>query len=268
MNDKPVIVTVEEGIAEFRLNRPKVLNAVSREMLALLREAVAEIAARGDVGVCTITGDGRAFCAGADLTDPMMGNELPREQRGDNCAKVMDTEINAMLRDFRALRLPKLAVVNGITAGGGVGLALVADIVIAARSASFLVPFVPKLGIIPDLGATWHLPRLLGRARAIGVAMLGDPVTAEQAEAWGLIWKCVDDDKLVEEARSIATRLRDGPRRAQVELSDLIDQGFVNSFSDHLDAERDVQRVVCQTDDVEEAMAAFKEKRPPRFKGR
>jgi len=268
MSDKPVVVTVEEGIAEIRLNRPNVLNAVSREMLGMLREAIAGLAARDDVGVCTITGEGRAFCAGADLTDPMMGNDLPRGQRGDNCAKVMDAEINALVREFRALELPKLAIVNGITAGGGVGLALTADMIIAGHSAAFIVPFVPKLGIIPDLGATWHLSRLVGRARAIGVAMLGDPIPAEQAADWGLIWKCVDDDQLADEARGIAIRLRDGPRRAQVALPDLIDQAFLNGFSDQLDAERDVQRVLCESEDVEEAMAAFKEKRAPRFKGK
>ena len=268
MSDKPVILTVDDGIAEIRLNRPKVLNAVSREMLQMIRETVAEIGARSDVGVCTITGEGRAFCAGADLTDPMMGNNLPRGQRGPNCVAVMDGEINAMVRELRALALPKLAVVNGIAAGGGFGLAMTADIVIAARSASFLIPFVPKLGLVPDLGATWHLAHGLGRARAIALSMLGDSLPAETAAEWGLIWKCVDDDKLAEEARTIAMRLRDGPRRAQVTLPDAIDGAFARSFSDQLDAERDFQKVLCETEDVDEAMAAFKEKRPPRFTGK
>jgi 2-(1,2-epoxy-1,2-dihydrophenyl)acetyl-CoA isomerase len=268
MSDKPVIVTVEDGIAEIRLNRPKVLNAVSRDMLGRIREAVAGIAGRSDVGVCTITGEGRAFCAGADLTDPMLGNNLPKGERGPNCVTVMDNEINAMVRELRALKLPKLAVVNGIVAGGGLGLAFVADIVIAAKSASFLCPFVPKLGLVPDLGATWHLARGLGRARAMGLAMVGESLPAEMAAEWGLIWKCVDDDKLAEEAKAIAVKLRDGPRLAQVALPDLIDGAIRNSFSDQLDAERDAQKVLCETEDTEEAICAFKEKRPPRFQGK
>ncbi len=268
MSDKPVILTVKDGIAEIRLNRPGVLNALSRDMLGMLRDCVAEIAERDDVGVCTLTGEGRAFCAGADLTDPMMGSDLPPGRRGENCVSVMDNEINAMVRDFHTLRLPKLSIVNGIAAGGGVGLAFVSDIVIAAKSASFLEPFVPKLGLIPDLGGTWHLAHGLGRARAMGVAMLGDPLPAETAADWGLIWKCVEDEKLPTEARAIAERLRDGPGRAQAALPDLIDRAFFNTFSDQLDAERDVQSVLCETGDAEEAIVAFKEKRPARFRGR
>ena len=156
MSEKTVVLTVTDGIAEIRLNRPKVLNAISSEMLKAIRATVAEVGARSDVGVCTITGEGRAFCAGADLTDPMLGSNLPKGERGANCVAVMDGEINALVREMSALRLPKLAVVNGIAAGGGIGMAMVADIVIAAKSASFLVPFVPKLGLVPDLGATWH----------------------------------------------------------------------------------------------------------------
>ena len=268
MSDKPVVLTIEDGIAEIRLNRPKVLNAVTRDMLKMLRDYVAEIAGRDDVGVCVIAGEGRGFCAGADLTDPMMGGDLPRPERGQNCIDVMDAEINAMVRDFHTLQLPKLAVVNGIAAGGGFGLALVADIVIAGRSASFLEPFVPKLGLIPDLGGTWHLAHGLGRARAIGVSMLGEPLSAEQAAEWGLIWKCVDDDKLQDEAKAIAVKLRDGPKRAQTALPGLIDRAFLSTFSDQLDAERDAQSVLCQTEDAEEAVTAFREKRAPRFNGR
>jgi len=268
MNDKPVVLTIKDGIAEIRLNRPKVLNAITREMLKMLRDYAAEIAGRDDVGVCVIAGEGRGFCAGADLTDPMMGGHLPRSERGQNCIDVMDGDINAMVRDLYALQVPKLAVVNGIVAGGGVGLALVADIVVAARSASFLEPLVSNLGLIPDLGGTWRLARGLGRARALGFAMLGEPLSAEQAAEWGLIWKCVEDDKLQEEANTIAGKLRDGPRLAQAALPALIDRAFLSSFSDQLDAERDAQSILCQTEDAEEAVTAFKEKRAPRYRGR
>ncbi len=268
MSNQPVILTVAEGVAEIRLNRPKVLNAISRDMMKMMRESVAEIARRDDVSVCTITGEGRGFCSGADLTDPMMGVSLPRHERSAHCVKVMDGEINAMMRDLAELRVPKIAVVNGIAAGGGAGLALVADIVIAARSASFVIPFVPKLGIVPDLGSTWHLARGVGRARAIGLSMLGEALPAEKAAEWGLIWKCVDDEKLQEEAGAIITKLRDGPTLAQAALATIIDKAFLHTYSDQLDAERDVQAVLIESEDTEEAIVAFREKRAPRFKGR
>ena len=263
-------VTLEEhaGIAQLTLNRPNVLNALSRAMFESLRDDLAKISANRNIGAVVLTGTGRAFCAGADLKDPMMGRDLPRAERRRNSAQMLDTLIHASIRDLRALPVPTVAAVNGIAAGGGVGLALACDIVIAAQSASFLLPFTPKLGLVPDLGSSWHLAHHLGRARALGAALLGDPVPARQAAEWGLVWRCVEDERLREEAIAIAGRLRDGPRRAQLALRKLIDEARARSFDAQLDAERDTQAELSETQDAAEALAAFEAKRAPRFTGK
>lgn len=261
-------MTERDGIAEIVLDRPDALNALSREMFESLRRHLANISTNTGIGAVVLTGAGRGFCAGADLKDPMMGRGLPREERGRNCATVLDTLMHAFIRELRALPLPTVAAVNGVAAGGGVGLALACDVVIAARSASFLLPFTPKLGLVPDLGGSWHLAHHLGRARALGAALLGDPMPAQQAAEWGLIWRCVDDGQLHEEAIAIAQRLRDGPRRAQVALRRLIDAARRRSFDEQLDAERDAQADLTGTEDAAEAIAAFEARRIPRFTGK
>ncbi|MCC6202519.1 MAG: enoyl-CoA hydratase/isomerase family protein [Gammaproteobacteria bacterium] len=267
MTEANLITDITQGIATITLNRPDALNALGRGVILQLRSELASLAERSDVGAIVLTGSGRAFCAGADLKDPMMGQDLPRAERARNCREVLDNVVHALIRDLAALPQPTVAAVNGIAAGGGVGLALAADIVIAARSASFLFPFVPKLAMVPDLGATWQLARRVGRARALGIALLGEPLPAATAAEWGLIWRCVEDADLRTEAQTVAARLAAGPHRAQRETVQLIDQAYRHDLPAQLDAEAEVQSRMSISRDAEEAIAAFVAKRPPRFTG-
>lgn len=268
MTDEHILISVQQGIATVTLNRPASLNALSLEAIGALRRELEALATRDDVGVVILTGAGRGFCAGADLNDPMMGQALPREQRAQNCREVLDGIVHALIRDIHALPLPTIAAVNGIAAGGGVGLALATDLVVAAKSASFLFPFVPKLAMVPDLGATWQLARRVGRARALGLGLLGDRLPATTAAEWGLIWRCVDDAELMPEVTALARRLADGPRQAQRATVKLIDDAWFNDLPAQLDAEARVQSEMSVSLDAEEAIAAFVAKRAPRFTGR
>lgn len=260
--------SVTDSVATLRLNRPETLNALRRETFEAIIDAIADLSARTDVRALLLTGSGRAFCAGADLSDPMMGAHLPREEQPAACAAVLDGLMNRTIRMIRTAPVPTVAAVNGIAAGGGVGLALAADIVIAARSARFIQTFTPKLGLTPDLGATWHVARHLGRARALGLVLTGEPLDGESAAALGLIWKSVADEDLAAEAARLAAQLARGPVRSQVKARQLVDAAFDNSFDRQLDAERDMQASLAGSDDVHEAMLAFKEKRRPVFSDR
>lgn len=259
---------VRDGIATITINRPDVLNAVNIVMIQEFRSALYDYRKRSDVRALVLTANGRAFCSGIDLGDPLMNMDVPLDERGRKFTVMMDEHVNLLMRDLYAFNKPKIAAVNGLAVGGGCGLALVADIVLAARSAYFLQPFTPKLGIVPDMGVTWFLPNLVGRARALGLTMLGDKLTAEQAEAWGIVWKCVDDDALLGEAMTIAQRLSQGPADAYGQLPGIMDKALQNDFSAQLDLERDVQARLVQTRDAVEAVNAFREKRPARFGGR
>lgn len=265
---KALHITIDKGVATVRLDRPDVLNAVNIAMLKEFREALYEFRRRSDVGALLITGSGRAFCSGIDLGDPLMNLDVSLEERGRKFSIMMDESVNLLMRDLYAFNKPKVAAVNGLAVGGGCGLAFVADIVLAARSAYFLQPFTPKLGIVPDMGVTWFLPNLIGRARALGLTMLGDKLTAEQAAEWGVIWRCVDDNALIHEATTIAERLCEGPADAYALLPGIMDKAFQNNFSAQLDLERDVQARLVQTRDAVEAVTAFREKRPAKFGGR
>jgi 2-(1,2-epoxy-1,2-dihydrophenyl)acetyl-CoA isomerase len=185
---------------------------VERDQLdAERRGALGEIET-GTPRVVILTGKGRSFCAGADIG---AGAELdPGMSIGDGIYRSMDTAFNPLVRELAALPKPVIAAVNGVAAGGGVGLALAADIVVAARSAEFIQVFGPRLGLVPDMGCTYFLVQLLGRARARGLALLGERLTAQKAEEWGLIWRCVDDDLVMDEAQMIARRLATGPRQS------------------------------------------------------
>lgn len=258
-------VGIENGIATITLNRPKALNSLSRSMIETMRAEIASFSVNEEVRALVITGTGRAFCAGADLNDPMMGMHLPLEEQSAACSATLDGLMNALIRDISNAPFPTITVVNGIAAGGGVGLSLATDITIAAKSAKFTLAFVPKLGLIPDLGATWHVARQLGRSRALGLVLLGESLTAQQAVDWGLIWQCFDDEQLEEAAGNLAVQLANGPRNAQLKARQLVDSAFINDFSTQLDAERDMQASQVTSSEVAEAMAAFKEKRAPDF---
>lgn len=255
-----------DGTAVLTLDRPAVLNSINQQMIDELRAVIADVAHDDGVHALIITGAGRGFCAGADLN--RAGSQKPGVSIGEGVYRSMDRGFNPLVRELAALAKPVVAAVNGVAAGGGVALALAADIVVAARSAEFIQVFGPQLGLVPDMGCTYFLVRLLGRARARGLAMLGERLTAEQAERWGLIWKCVADNLLTDEAHRIAQRLAAGPRQCFGYIKRALDAAELNTLSEQLDLERDFQRVLADTEDFSEGVAAFLGKRKPEFKGR
>jgi len=262
-----VETTLENGVATLRMTRPEARNALSEVMVDTMRTAIADYSENPDVRVLRIEAMGRAFCAGADLNDPMMGLHLPAEEQPAVCLENLDGLLNGLIRDIQAAPFPTLGIVSGIAAGGGVGLALAADIVIAGRSAKFIQGFVPQLALVPDMGVTWQNANLLGRARAMGALLLGDPIPAEKAADWGLIWQMVEDDELASVADDLSKRLADGPTGAQIATRGLIDDALSTDLDHQLRAEAVAQSKRVTSPDVAEAVAAFQEKRPPNFKG-
>nr|RAW04030.1 enoyl-CoA hydratase [Aerococcus urinae] len=258
-------ITLEttNGIALLTLNRPTVLNSINTTLIAEVRAAVAEVAADKQARVLLITGAGRGFCAGADLSET--GDWAKGMTVGQGVAHGMKIAFNPMMRELYALEKPIVSAVNGTAAGGGVGLALVADICIAAKSASFISVFGPKLGLIPDLGVTWQLPRLIGRARALGMALTGDKLPAETAAEWGLIWKCVEDAALMETATTVATKLANGPTNAFREIRKAIDAGARNTYDEQLEYERVTQGQLGDHPNFVEGVKAFLTKKEPQF---
>lgn len=260
-------VSVDAGVGRVAIVRPKTRNALRRETFEQLRHTIADFAARPDLRAMVLTGTAETFCSGADLSDPMMGNDLPPEERGAACARVLDGLMHALIRDIRDAPFPVVSAVNGVAAGGGVGLALASDVVIAARSARFVLTFTSKLGLVPDLGTSWQLANRLGRARALGVLLTGEAIPAERALDWGLIWGVADYEALDRTAMEFAQRLAAGPVAGQVAARRLIDGAFVNDLDGQLDAERDAQAGLVGGAEVVEAMRAFAERRAPDFAG-
>lgn len=257
-----VIVTRRDGWSTVVLNRPNALNSLNQAMLARLGHAISELADDASCRAVLLTGAGRGFCAGQDLAEIRDSGDIA----AFDLAGSMDRLYHPTLRLIRSMPKPVVCAVNGVAAGGGANLALACDIVLAAKSAQFIQGFA-RIGLIPDCGGTFVLPRLVGEARARAISMLADPVTAEQAEAWGMIWRAIDDDALLVEAEELAVRLSRQPTRAM----GLIKQAYLAStagdFSTHLDLERDLQREATQTADYIEGITAFFEKRPASFKG-
>lgn len=256
------------GVATLALDRPEVLNALDGELIAALIAAIARVREEDAARVLLLTGRGRAFCSGADLRDPSMGVGLPPTERGRRFLASADSGIHALARALATLDKPKVAAVNGPAVGGGASLALAADIVLVGRSAYFQQPFTAQLGLVPDMGGSWHLMRRLGPARAIGAVMLGERITAEQAEQWGLVWRCVPDAELQAQALAVAERLAQGAPRALAMLPRVMADALRNDLDAQLDRERDAQAVLVQTEDFMEAVAAFRDKRKPVFTGR
>jgi len=268
MEYETIKLELTDGVAMLTLNRPDVLNSLNKRIMEEIRDAVATVERNDDTRVLVMTGAGRGFCAGADLTP---GNDAAAGQAvsmGERAYRSLDERFNPLVRDIYNLQLPTIAAVNGVAAGAGVGLALVSDIVIAARSATFILVFAPRLGLVPDAGCTWQLPRLVGRARALGMCLLGDKLSAEMAEQWGLIWKCVDDEQLMEETVKVAERLKKGPTKAFYAVRQALDAAQNNDLHAQLDYERDAQRTRAETEDFVEGIFAFMQKREPEFKGR
>jgi 2-(1,2-epoxy-1,2-dihydrophenyl)acetyl-CoA isomerase len=255
-----VLVSTDAGVMTVTLNRPEKLNAFIGEMHGYLREAIAQAEKDESIRALLLTGAGRGFCAGQDLAERDMNN--PNLDLGGG----LEANYNPFIRRLRALPKPVVCAVNGIAAGAGANLALACDIVLAARSTSFLQAFA-RIALIPDCGGTYWLPRLAGTARAMGMAMLAERVSAEDAERWGLIWKCVDDAKLMEEANAMARALAAGPTHTYGMIKKAIYASADNSLDEQLDLERDLQREVGHHTDYREGVAAFLEKRKPRFTG-
>lgn len=253
---------VSDGIARLALNRPDSLNSFNATMHEEVRSALDAIESSDGLRCLIVTGRGRGFCAGQDLADRNVrpGNEAP------DLGISLEQYYNPMIRRLRLLPVPVIAAVNGVAAGAGANLALACDIVLARRSAVFVQAFC-RIGLLPDSGGTWHLPRLVGHARAMGLAMLGDKLSADNAEAWGLIWKAVDDDRFDAEVDELAAHFASQPTAGLACIKQAMNSAWSNSLDQQLDLERDLQRRAGRTADYREGVAAFVEKRKPAFVG-
>jgi len=261
------------NVAVLTLNLPERLNPLSRDLQVCLREWLARLAKDTSVRALVLTGAGRAFCSGADLSRisgaaASTDSASPITSLGQRMGEIMETLTNRMIEDLHEMPIPVVSAVNGGAVGGGIGLALAADVVLAARSAYFYMPFMPRLGIIPDLGSTWFLERFAGRSRAVGLALLGDRLPADQAAQWGLVWKCVDDACLRQEALAIAHRLALVPAHGAREIRRAFQAAGSNTLREQLQYEADRQRELFDRPDFIEGVNAFMEKRAPVFRSR
>jgi len=248
-----------DGIARITLNRPDRLNSFTRAMHAELRDALAKL---DDARVVVLTGAGRGFCAGQDLNDRAVA---PGETV--DLGETVEESWNPLVRTLASLSQPVIARVNGVAAGAGANIALACDLVVAAKSAKFIQSF-SALGLIPDSGGSWHLPRLVGQARALGLALTGEPLPAEKAAEWGLIWKAVDDDALDAEVDGLAAKLASLPPLGLAAIKQIIRTSGSRTLDQELDLQRDEMRRLGFTEDYREGVAAFLEKRPAQFKGK
>lgn len=262
MSYQNIVFAIHDGIAELTLNRPDRLNAFNQAMHAEVRDAMGNVRADRSVRVLVLTGAGRSFCAGHDASERAPGADSPRADLGDAGQRNYAPLVLAL----RALPIPVICAVNGVASGAGVNLALACDIVLAGRSATFSEMFC-KLGLIPDTGGTYFLPRLLGSARAMGVAMLGGVITAEQAEQWGMIWRCLPDNVLAAETMILARQLACAPTKALGLAKQALYASAANTLEQQLALECSMMSELGMSDDYCEGMNALQERRHPAFKG-
>jgi 2-(1,2-epoxy-1,2-dihydrophenyl)acetyl-CoA isomerase len=263
MSETTLLIDKRAGYTLLTLNRPDKLNSFNKQLRAELTAAIDDAGRDEDVRAVLITGAGRGFNAGQDLADGV----TPQAGKMPDLGRLLENEYNPLIVKIRNLPKPVIAAVNGTAAGGGANFALACDFVLAARSAKLLQAFV-HIGLVPDVGGTWFLPRLVGDARARAHAMLGEPITAETAAAWGMIWRVVDDDKLMGEAEALATKLASMPTQAIALMKKAFAASQVNSLEQQLALERVLQRDAGNTPDSMEGIQAFLEKRKPKYTGR
>ncbi|MNF59076.1 1,2-epoxyphenylacetyl-CoA isomerase [compost metagenome] len=263
MNFEHILFSIDAGVATLSLNRPEQLNSFNAKMHGEVREALKLVRQNPEARVLLLTAEGRGFCAGQDLGDRNVAPGATAPDLGESIEKFY----NPLIRALRDLPLPVICAVNGVAAGAGANIPLACDLVLAARSASFIQAFC-KIGLVPDSGGTWTLPRAVGMARAKALALLGDKLSAEQAEQWGMIWRCVDDAALQDEALKLARQLATQPTYGLALIKRALNASASNSFDEQLDLERDLQRLAGRSEDYREGVSAFMAKRTPEFKGR
>jgi len=261
MNYETILFEEQEGVARITLNRPERLNALCSAMFPEIHDALDRAQARS-LRVLVIAGAGRGFCAGADLEQPLGSGS--REER--DIGAILERNYNPLIMRLRSLPVPVVSVVNGVAAGAGVSLALAADLTVAARSASFVLAFA-RIGLIPDAGATYFLAERIGTARALGLALLGEKLSASDAQSWGLIWKCVEDDELAATVDALVDKLRVGPTVGLGLTKRAIYASREQTLAEQLHLERKLQAEAGRTGDFEEGVAAFLAKRSARFTG-
>ena len=265
MSENLILKSLNGAVCTLTLNRPAALNSFTAAMHEALAAELDAVAADARVRCLLLTGAGRAFCAGQDLLDPLVSPDAAQPPK--DLSVPIDRYYKPLVLRLRRMPVPVVVAVNGVAAGAGANLALCGDMVLAARSASFIQAFT-KIGLVPDTGGTWMLPRLVGRARALALAFLGDKLSAEEAERFGLIWRCVEDEALMDMAQSLAAKLSRMPTKALVATRLAMDQAQQATLDEALDAEARLQRELGFAHDYQEGVAAFGAKRAPVFTDR
>ena len=260
---KTLQLTIQDGVAILTLNRPDRLNSFTVAMHEEMQDALTQIETDETIRAVLLTGAGRGFCAGQDLGDRAVAPGGEAVDLGHSC----ETYWNPMVRRLSEMAIPVICAVNGVAAGAGANVALACDIVMAAKSAKFIQSFA-NIGLIPDSGGTWVLPRLIGQARALAITLTGEPIMAEKAEDWGMIYKAVDDEALLETALTLAKKLASGPTLGLAETKKRIRDSAQNTLAQELNLERDAMRKLGYSADYAEGVAAFMEKRKPVFTGK
>lgn len=263
MSFEHILFSIDNGVATLSLNRPGQLNSFNTQMHLEVREALKQVRASDEARVLLLTGEGRGFCAGQDLSDRNVAPGSAMPDLGESIEKYY----NPMIRTLRDLPMPVICAVNGVAAGAGANIPLACDLTLAARSASFIQAFC-KIGLVPDSGGTWSLPRLVGMAKAKALALLGERISAEQAEQLGLIYRVVEDDELRDEALKLARHLATQPTYGLALIKRALNASMHNSFDEQLELERDLQRLAGRSEDYREGVSAFMNKTTPQFKGK
>jgi 2-(1,2-epoxy-1,2-dihydrophenyl)acetyl-CoA isomerase len=262
MSFSTITYQIDQGVAVLTLNRPASLNSFNSQMHDEVREAMKDARDNSDVRCLVITATGRGFCAGQDLSDRAVKVSDEAPDLGESVEK----NYNPLIRNIMTMEKPVLCAVNGVAAGAGASIALACDIVLAAKSAKFIQAFC-KIGLVPDSGGTFNVVRALGLPRATALALLGDKLSAEQAEKWGMIWQCVDDEKLLDETMTLALHLATQPTKGLAKIKELMNNSFSTPMHQQLELEKHAMRELGRTSDYREGVSAFMEKRQPTFTG-